>query len=131
MGVIPSAENRWVLVVDDEPDALGTLGDILLEHGFLPRVADSLSSAKAVLDSGSVGAVLLDLVLRDGNGVQLADWIWERHPELPVLFTSAYTSFELVEEVLRRGLPFFPKPMDLPRLLRTLEGVLEASRAEA
>lgn len=115
----PSAD-RWVLLVDDEEGALTTLADVLLDAGFLPRVADSLETAKAIIDSAPIGVIVVDLVLGDGTGVQLAEWLRQHHPQIPILFMSAYTDLGLVEEVLERREPFFPKPLDLPRLLGEL-----------
>lgn len=115
---------RWVLLVDDELGALHTLADVLLHEGFQPRVVSSVAMAKAVLETGAAGALVVDLSLGDGNGVELAQWAWSRYPDLPILFTSAYTDLELVDYVVRRGLPFFSKPMNLASLLSTLEAML-------
>lgn len=115
---------HWVMVVDDEPGALSTLADVLLGQGYRPRVVSSVTMAKAVLEEEEEsGPMIVDLALGDGDGIQLAEWVWARHPDTPILFVSAYTRLELVDRIKERGLPFFPKPMDLPRLLSALDAV--------
>lgn len=114
------APTAAVLLVDDQPGALATLADILLAEGFLPRLASSVATARAILDVAPVAVGVFDLVLSDGDGLELARWVWQRQPGLPILFTSAYTDLELIRKVVDSGLLFFPKPLDLPQLLGEL-----------
>jgi DNA-binding NtrC family response regulator len=59
------SEARRVLVVDDEPGFLRTLGDVLRHHGYVVLEAQSLTHAIAQLERSSPGAVILDLRLQD------------------------------------------------------------------
>jgi DNA-binding NtrC family response regulator len=60
-----STEKRQVLVVDDEPGFLRTVGDVLRHHGYVVFEAQSLAQAVAQLERTSPGAVILDLRLDD------------------------------------------------------------------
>jgi DNA-binding NtrC family response regulator len=58
-----SVDTRRVLVVDDEPGFLRTLGDVLRQHGYVVLEAQSLAQAVTQLERASPGAVILDLRL--------------------------------------------------------------------
>ena len=61
-----AADPRRVLVVDDEPGFLRTMGDVLRHNGYVVLEAQSLAQAIAHLERASPGAVILDLRL-DNN----------------------------------------------------------------
>jgi DNA-binding response OmpR family regulator len=58
-----------VLVVDDEPDIVDALRDVLAGHGFEVRIARSGAEALPLVDGADL--VLLDLGLPDGDGLDL------------------------------------------------------------
>jgi len=60
-----SLDSRRVLLVDDEPGFLRTLGDVLRQNGYVVLEARSLTHALAQLERSSPGAVILDLRLPD------------------------------------------------------------------
>src|SRR5437870_9179702 len=63
----------------------------LHDLGYRPSVAASVSEAQELLSRERVAAVLLDLVLDEGedSGFELLTWIREHHPGLPVIVLSA------------------------------------------
>jgi len=63
-----STDTRRVLVVDDEPGFLRTLGDVLRHHGYVVFEAQSLAQAVTQLERASPGAVILDLRLDNDDG---------------------------------------------------------------
>lgn len=65
-----SAGVRQVLVVDDEPGFLRTMGDVLRHHGYVVYEAQSLAEAIAQLEQRSPGAVILDLRLDNSAPAQ-------------------------------------------------------------
>lgn len=115
-----SVRKAQILVVDDEPGMLETMADILLAEGYVPKVASRVALARVLLQAGGVDAVLTDLILPDGNGLDLARWAASRVPGTPFFFTSAYTDLALANHLLKVGRPFFPKPIDMPQLLEVL-----------
>jgi DNA-binding response OmpR family regulator len=80
-----------VLVVDDEAAMQLQLRMDLRDLGYQPRVASSATEAKDILTHERVAAVLLDLVLDEGEdaGFDLLTWIRQHHPGLPVVVLSA------------------------------------------
>src|ERR1700704_6453140 len=80
-----------VLVVEDEAAMLQQLRIDLHDLGYRPSVASSAPEARELLERERMAAVLLDLVLDEGedSGFDLLQWIRQHHPGLPVIVLSA------------------------------------------
>jgi DNA-binding response OmpR family regulator len=80
-----------VLVVEDEAAMQQQLRIDLHDLGYRPAVSSSAPEAMELLQRERVAAVLLDLVLDEGEeaGFDLLTWIRHHHPGLPVIVLSA------------------------------------------
>ena len=80
-----------VLVVEDEAAMQQQLRIDLHDLGYRPLVSASAPEARQLLERERMAAVLLDLVLDDGedSGFDLLQWIRLHHPGLPVIVLSA------------------------------------------
>ena len=80
-----------VLVVEDEGAMQQQLRIDLQDLGYRPSVSASAPEARHLLERERVAAVLLDLVLDEGetSGFELLEWIRHHHPGLPVIVLSA------------------------------------------
>ena len=61
-----------ILLVDDEPAILYLLSHYLRESGYNVKEAACLAEAREAIQLQQFNAVILDLILPDGNGI---DWI--------------------------------------------------------
>lgn len=77
-----------VLIVEDEPLILMTAVDMLEDLGHEVQQAMTVSEAKAILGSGTIDLLMVDLGLPDGGGQELADAAQEQDRELRVLIAS-------------------------------------------
>ncbi len=109
------------LVVDDEPDIRELLELTLLRMGIDCYTAASVTAAKAVLlQHPDVDLCLTDMKLPDGNGIDLVQYIQDRHPEIPSAVITAHGNMESAVLALKAGaFDFVSKPVDLG-MLRTL-----------
>ncbi len=108
-----------VLVVDDEPVVLATVSSILENAGFhVLRAASGAEALRIGSDRGErINLMLSDVVMPGLSGPSLADRFAQLHPETICLFMAGLPSHpEICERILRRGLPFLPKPF-LPAVL--------------
>jgi DNA-binding response OmpR family regulator len=80
-----------VLIVEDEQAMQQQLRIDLHDLGYRPTVSSSAPEAQALLERERMAAVLLDLVLDEGedSGFELLTWIRHHHPGLPVIVLSA------------------------------------------
>ncbi|MFO8058172.1 MAG: response regulator [bacterium] len=121
------AKNR-VLLVDDDPGICETLGDILEARGFrlvsVPSGEDALRSLRRSPDG--YAAVILDLILPDMDGMELAEQILEESPLSQIIVVTAYASMESAINGLRSNfVDYLEKPVDNDHLIATLYRALE------
>ncbi|MDA8083716.1 MAG: response regulator, partial [Nitrospiraceae bacterium] len=73
-----------ILVVDDEPNAVRVLSAILAEEGYRVVESQSVDRAIQVLGRDDVDAVITDLKMPEQGGLELFEYVSERHPDIPV-----------------------------------------------
>jgi DNA-binding NtrC family response regulator len=74
--------------------------------------------------------VIADVVLPDGDGLQLVERVEEEHPGLPVLLCSGFVGEEARWETIRaRRIPFLQKPFSIMALLKAVRSALDARNA--
>ena len=83
-----------VLVVDDEPQILRGLRVVLRNAGFRVDVAATKAEALDALAARPPDAMVLDLVLPDGSGVEVCREIRSRHPEVQCLILTSFSDDE-------------------------------------
>lgn len=100
----PSPKAR-VMVVEDHPLVREGLVRLLNRQPDLSCCgqADSMASARATIGDLSPDLVLMDLTLKDGNGLELLDEVASRYPGLRVLVLSQHDEDTHAELVLRHG----------------------------
>ena len=92
-----------ILIAEDEPSTLESLGHALLDAGFAVLRADKASSAVALFESNDVNLLLTDIAIPGPlDGVALAHLIRQRKPHLPVVFLSGhFNRLAMADGVLR------------------------------
>ncbi len=124
-------DRRRVLVCDDEPQILRALKVILREAGFEPVPAETVEEA---LDAAAVrppDAAIVDLVLPDGDGVDVVRGLRE-WSQMPVLVLSAIGDEEAKVRALEAGADdYVTKPFGPRELVARLEAALRRVGAGA
>jgi DNA-binding NtrC family response regulator len=125
-GKIMTAENRRILIIDDERPILLTLEALLGRHGYQPETAATAAQGMRVLQNNPPAVVLLDLQLPDADGLQTLDQIKREHPETQVIILTAHDSLSNAIESIKRGAyHFISKPYAPEELLSLIEKALE------
>lgn len=121
-----AAENRRVLIIDDERPILLTLEALLGRHGYQPETAATASYGLRVLKENPPAVLLLDLQLPDANGLEMLAQIKSEHPETQVIILTAHDSLNNAIESIKRGAyHFISKPYAPEELLSLIEKALE------
>ena len=90
----------------------------------------SVIEARAVIRRGGVDGVLLDIRLKDGDGLDLLGELRGTHPGLPVVMATAYGDSERTISAMKLGaFDYVTKPFDLDHLVETLRRALSAPPA--
>jgi DNA-binding NtrC family response regulator len=125
-GKAMGAENRRILIIDDERPILLTLEALLGRHGYQPETASTSAYGLRVLQKNPPAVVLLDLQLPDAEGLQTLDQIKREHPETQVIILTAHDSLSNAIESIKRGAyHFISKPYAPEELLSLIEKALE------
>ncbi|MBI4061574.1 MAG: response regulator [Elusimicrobia bacterium] len=116
--------DAWALIVDDNEEmrALFSLGVESL--GYRAHVAENTASARAWLAEHEPAIILLDVMMPDGNGLDLCRWIrsQRRIERVPVLMTSALKDAETVQDALELGaMDFLQKPFTMAALKEKIQ----------
>jgi len=121
--------SETVLIVEDEPVLREMARVILEECGY--HVLDA-ASGRAALEtwdrySGAIHLLLTDMVMPEGvSGVELADNLLARQPNLKVVFMSGYTVDEVSEAFLaKNNARLLQKPYTRTTLARAVRAALD------
>ena len=127
----PAPLRAKILVVDDEPEILSMLEELLISMGYETRVAaDGPSGVRAVLDF-SPDVVLLDIEMPGLSGVAALPEIAARAPATKVIMVSGSTNVEVSKRALAYGaFDYVPKPVDFAYLTRAIDTALTMTRLE-
>jgi len=113
-----------LLVVEDEARLAASIAKGLRHAAHAVDVADSLAGARAKLDQDSYDAVVLDLMLPDGSGLDLAREIRGAAQRTPILMLTARGSVEDRVAGLDSGADdYLVKPFALEELLARLRAI--------
>ncbi len=122
---------RTVLVVDDARVVRRLAYRLLSEAGYRVFEAGSAVEALEVLDlaRGRVDAALLDVILPEVNGVDLARMIQEKSPTIGVVFMSAHPAEVMVREGLSDlHVHFLAKPFTRQDLLHAVASAIHGPK---
>ena len=119
------AANFSLLVVDDEPD-LRTLYELtLLREGYDVESAGSVEEGWQCLSTRRYDAVITDMRLPDGNGLDLLHRLERDGRAEKIIVITAYGSAESAVEALKAGaFDYLTKPVDLRQFRHVVSSAL-------
>ncbi|MEO7971188.1 MAG: sigma-54 dependent transcriptional regulator [bacterium] len=120
---------KKILVVDDEKMIRWSLGEALRGWSYQAIEAETAAAALASFDSEAPAAVLLDINLPDGSGLDVLRQIRRRQPDAVVIMITANVLVDETIAALRGGAyDFIGKPINLDELQVAIRNGIEASR---
>ncbi len=111
------------LVVDDDPNSLSALAELVENEGFATVTAGTLADARARLASTPPDVVLVDLMLPDGGGLDILPDLDPTHRAEVILITGNATVDSAVAALRIGVLDYLTKPVDVRRLKTVLGNV--------
>ena len=113
-----------ILLVEDEKALCTLIHKTLTTHKYHVFKASGMEEALKIFDKENENFDMLfsDVILTDGTGIQLADHIRSRRPEIHVILSSGYTEEKSRYDVISdKGYGFLQKPFELMDMLRLLK----------
>jgi two-component system, NtrC family, response regulator AtoC len=121
-------QKHKILVVDDEKMIRWSLGEALRGWGFEPIEAATAKAALTAFEAETPAAILLDINLPDGSGLDVLRKIRHRQPDAVVIMITANVLVDETIAALRGGAyDFIGKPINLEELHVAIRNGIEAS----
>ena len=118
-----------ILLVDDEPAIAEWLRMVLEAEGYDVGVAGDSVSAMGQMTEREFALALVDLVLPDGDGLQLLQQLKSKDPSLEVIIMTGHSSISKAVEATKQGAFYFvAKPFDSAEMLTLVNKALERRR---
>lgn len=117
------------LLVEDNHDVAEVAAEYLRQLGYRVRnVANAQAAVAALRLDADVDLVFSDILMPGGmNGLDLAQEIRKRYPEIPVLLATGYSAS--AKDAVRHGVVVLQKPYDLEGLRRNIREAIEGARS--
>jgi two-component system, OmpR family, response regulator len=124
------ARTPRILVVDDEPSILETVGGVLRDEGYEIDTASTARSAMSTAVASRPDMMVLDVMLPDFDGIEIARRLRADGHALAILFLTARDSVEDRVNGLRiGGDDYMTKPFSLEELVERVRAILRRTRS--
>ncbi len=117
---------RKLLIIDDEKNIREGLQKSFSMDGFLVFTAENGKEGLNILAKEGIDAVICDLRMPEMTGEEFLEKADEIYPNIPVIILTGHGTIENAVETMRKGAyDFFTKPVNLKKMLLTINRALE------
>lgn len=111
-----------LLLVEDDAASRNALGFLLKRAGWRVEPVSTIAEAKAAIAKSVPDALVLDLMLPDGDGSAVLVELWARNAQTHTVVTTGVNDSEWIARVLAMGPHLMlRKPIDISMLLKFLD----------
>ncbi|NIA31162.1 MAG: response regulator [Actinobacteria bacterium] len=122
---------QTIFVVDDDPSVNRILTKILSSEGYSVLAATTGKEALEVFSENEFDLVLMDMLLPDADGIELAQQMLATKAGIPIILITAHGNVPKAVEAIKLGLyDFLEKPFDRERLMITIKNALSWGEAQ-
>ncbi len=120
-----------ILIVDDEPSILQSLGGLLSDEGFNVITANNGYEALKVIDAESPDLVLLDIWMPGLDGIDTLQEIKKDHPFIQVIIITGHGTIETAVKATKLGAyDLIEKPLSIDKVIVAINNALNFRRLE-
>lgn len=121
-----------ILVADDDRAIRTVISQALGRAGHHVRTTGNAATLWRWVSDGEGDLVITDVLMPDGNGLDLIPQIRKRRPDLRVIAMSAQNTLLTAVKAAERGaFEYIPKPFDLNELMSTISRALSTANSES
>ena len=118
-----------LLVIDDNPESLRMIEDMLSSEGLEILTAGDPETGLKIFFQQRPPIVLVDLVMPSMGGIQVLETILAADPIIEVILMTAFYSAESAVEAIQKGASnYLTKPIDLEKLRAQIERIRADAR---
>lgn len=116
-----------VLIVDDIPENIQTLGEMIKDFDLDVKIAEGGQDAIDIIDSYTPDIILLDLMMPHVNGWDVIDYVRKKYSknEMVIIVVSLLNYKDNIDECYELGVnDYITKPVIKARLTSSIESHL-------
>ncbi|HDD45464.1 MAG TPA: response regulator, partial [Candidatus Desulfofervidus auxilii] len=119
-------KGEWILLVEDDESVREFAKKGLSENGYIVFTARDAKEAFDIFEKNrkNFDLIFSDVVLPDGNGLELAERCFRLKPKIKIVFASGYSNEKIDWEVIQEY-RYIQKPYSLSELLEIVKNTLE------
>src|SRR4051794_16164956 len=123
--------SELILIVDDEPGILSTLGGILSDEGYSTLTTTSGESALTLYEEKRPAVVFLDIWLADRDGLETLQALRKGDPTAAVVMMSGHGTTSTAVKAIKMGaFDYLEKPLSYKRVVDAAAGALAWKRSQ-
>jgi two-component system nitrogen regulation response regulator NtrX len=120
-----------ILIVDDEPSILQSLGGILTDEGFEVALASNGYEALQYIENEAPDLVLLDVWMPGIDGIETLQEIRKKNPQTQVVMITGHGTIETAVQATKFGaFDFIEKPLSIEKVILAINNALNFRRLE-
>jgi len=114
-----------VLVVDDDPDIISGMKDILEDSGYTVATAACAAEARELLHQNAFNVMVSDYSLPDDNGIRLSRDAKNLQPSLGLILMTGHDPSQILEKLDASVIKLMRKPVEVSVLLGAVETAIQ------
>ncbi len=120
-----------ILIADDEPSILQSLGGLLTDEGFEVLTADNGYEALKTIDAEAPDLVILDIWMPGIDGIETLKEIKKANAVLPVIIITGHGNVETAVKATKLGaFDLIEKPLNIDKIIVAINNALHFRRLE-
>jgi len=125
----PIEVSKRILLVDDDSEILQLLSDFFTKRGYKVSVAKDFEGALSAMDE-QPDIAILDVMLSDGNGMDLCRIICEQHSTPSIMLTAVESDINRVMSYELGAVHYNTKPINTEVLLAQVRAALRKKQSQ-
>jgi len=121
-----------ILLVDDDPNCLDAIDQILRRDGYEIFTIDEGRSALRLLSENTIDLAIIDFNLPDIDGIHMLHEIKRIYRSIPIIIMTSESSREVMLASLEAGAySFITKPINIPSFRSIVAKAIQSSNMKA
>ena len=131
-GFRPSAEEKSILIIDDDAGMCETLSDIFQEKGYATEIAHTGAKGLEKAREKFYNVALIDIKLPDMEGIEVLSRLKNINPHVIPIIITAFASLQSSIDAINKGaFAYLLKPLDMDKVLETIKKAIETQTMPA